>query len=161
MRLDPRRVIAIVVVLVVTGCGSYKPAPQAQAQVPTDGVHMNGAITAVYPITDNATCNVAMVNADKVLQFKPNAKTGAVIGLELIKYKGAGTYSPLDWPPYQNSAAWVGLIGGHTWRAYGGQVTVTSDINGKVSGTLEATGMQEVGGTTTVNASGSWRCQTA
>jgi hypothetical protein len=160
MRLDPWRVIAIVVVLVVTGCGSYKPAPQAQAQVPTDGVHIKGAITAVYAITDNATCNVAMVNADKILQFKPNAKAGAVIGLELIKYRGAGTYAPLDWPPYQNSAAWVGLIGGHTWRAHGGHVTVTSDISGRVSGTLEATGMQEVGGTTTVNASGSWRCQT-
>ncbi len=160
MLLDPPRVMALAVVLVVAACGSSNPPPQAQTQVPPDGVHMNGAITTVYPITDNATCNVAMVNADKILQFKPNAKAGAVIGLELIKYKGAGTYAPLDWPPYQNSAAWVGLIGGHTWRAYGGQVTVTSDINGKVSGTLEATGMQEVGGTTTVNASGSWRCQT-
>lgn len=154
-----RRTVAIAALLIVAGCGTSKPATQTQVQIPTDGVHMNGAITAVYPITDNAACNVATVNADKILQFKPNAKTGAVIGMELIKYKGAGTYAPLDWPPYQNSAAWVGLIGGHTWRAHGGQVTVTSEISGKVSGTLVATGMQEVGGTTTVNATGSWRCQ--
>jgi hypothetical protein len=153
------RIIAIVALLMVAGCSSANPAPKAQAQVPTDGVHIDGAFTAIYPITDNATCNVALVNTDKILQFKPNAKAGAVIGLELIKYKGAGTYAPLDWPPFQNSAAWVGLIGGHTWRAFGGRVTVTSVVNGKVSGTLEATDMQEAGGTTTVNASGSWKCQ--
>ncbi len=120
---------------------------------------MSGAITAVYPVTDNATCNVAMVNADKILQFKPNAKIGAVIGLELIKYTGPKTYAPLDWPPYQTSAMWVGLVGGHTWRAFLGWVKVASDVNGKISGTLSSPGMQEVGGTSTVNASGSWRCQ--
>ncbi len=42
----------------------------------------------------------------------------------------------------------------YTW------VKVASDVNGKISGTLSSSGMREVGGTTTVNASGSWRCQT-
>ena len=144
----------------VAGCGSTNPASKAQMQVPTDGVHIDGAFTGVYPISSGGKCNVATLNADKILQFMANATTGAAVGMELIKYKGAGTYGPLDWPPYQNSAAWVGLIGGHTWRAFSGQVTVTADVNGMISGTLSSTGMQEVGGTTTVNASGSWRCQT-
>ena len=144
----------------VAGCGSTNPASKAQMQVPTDGVHIDGAFTGVYPISSGGKCNVATLNADKILQFTANATTGAAVGMELIKYKGAGTYGPLDWPPYQNSAAWVGLIGGHTWRAFSGQVTVTADVNGMISGTLSSTGMQEVGGTTTVNASGSWRCQT-
>jgi hypothetical protein len=130
----------------VAGCGSTNPPPKAQVQVPSDGVHIDGAFTGVYPISSAGTCN--------------DASTGAAIGMELIKYKGAGAYAPLDWPPYQNSAAWVGLIGGKTWRAHSGGVIVTSDLNGKISGTLTASGMQEVGGTTTVNASGSWRCQT-
>jgi hypothetical protein len=144
----------------VAGCGSTNPAPKAQVQVPTDGVHIDGAFTGVYPISSGGTCNVATLNADKILQFTANASTGAAVGMELLKYKGAGAYAPLDWPPYQNSAAWVGLIGGKTWRAHSGGVIVTSDLNGKISGTLTASGMQEVGGTTTVNASGSWRCQT-
>jgi hypothetical protein len=143
----------------VAGCGSTNPAPKAQAQVPTDGVHIAGAFTGVYPISSGGKCNVATLNADKILQFTPNATTGAAFGMELIKYKGAGTYGPLDWPPFQNSAAWVGLIGGHTWRAFSGHVTVTADVSGMISGTLVSSGMQEVGGTTTVNASGSWRCQ--
>ncbi len=100
-----------------------------------------------------------MVNADQVLTLSANAKSGASIGIELIKYKGPGTYAPLDWPPYESSAFWAGLIGGHTWRAYSGQVTVTSDSNGKVSGTVTASDMREVDGSTTVNANGSWTCQ--
>ncbi len=144
----------------VAGCGGTNPTPKAQAQVPTDGVHIDGAFTGVYPISSGGKCNIATLNADKILQFTANATTGAAVGMELIKYKGAGTYGPLDWPPYQNSAAWVGLIGGHTWRAFSGKVTVTADVSGMISGTLVSSGMQEVGGTTTVNASGSWRCQT-
>jgi hypothetical protein len=144
--------IAVAGLLVVTGCGTSQPAPVV-------GVHIDGAITAVYPISSGATCNLASVNADKVLQFSSNAKTGAAIGIELIKYKGAGTYSPLDWPPYESSALWVGLIGGHTWRAHSGEVTVASDAKGRISGTVAASAMQEVDGTTTVNARGSWACQ--
>ncbi len=121
-------------------------------------MHIDGAFTGVYPISSGGKCNVATLNADKILQFSPNATTGAAVGMELLKYTGPKTYAPLDWPPYQRSAAWVGLIGGHTWRAHSGRVTVTSDVNGTISGTLEASGMQEVGGTTTVNASGSWIC---
>jgi hypothetical protein len=153
--------IAIVGLIVLSGCGSSQSASHEQARVATDGVHIDGAITAVYPISSGGRCNVATLNADKILQFSANVTTGAAVGMELIKYKGAATYSPLGWPPYQNSAAWVGLIGGHTWRAFPGQVTVTADVKGMISGTLVSSGMQEVGGTTTVNAIGSWRCQTA
>src|SRR5712692_465488 len=152
MCLAPARMMAVVCLMVATGCGVSQPAPVV-------GVHIEGAITAVYPISSGATCNLAKVNADSVLQSSSNAKTGVAVGIELIKYKGAGTYSPLDWPPYQSSALWVGLIGGHTWRAHSGRVTVVSDVKGKVSGTLAASGMQEVDGTTTVSASGSWTCQ--
>ena len=144
----------------VAGCGSTNPAPKAQAQIPTDGVHLDGAFTGVYPVSSGGKCNVATLNADKILQFSANATTGAAIGIELIKYTGPKTYAPLDWPPYQSSAMWVGLVGGHTWRAFSGWVKVASDVNGKISGTLSSSGMQEVGGTTAVNASGSWRCQT-
>jgi hypothetical protein len=144
--------MAVAGLLVVTGCGTSQPASVV-------GVHIDGAITAVYPISSGATCNLARVNADAVLQFSTNAKTGAAVGIELIKYKGAGVYRPLDWPPYESSALWVGLIGGQTWRAHSGQVTVVSDVKGKISGTLAASGMQEVDGITTVNASGSWTCQ--
>ncbi len=143
----------------MAGCGSPKPAPPAQAQVPADGVHISGAITGVYPISSGGKCNVATLNADKILQFTANASTGAAVGMELIKYTGPKTYAALDWPPYQSSAMWVGVIGGHTWRAFSGWVKVGSDVEGKISGTLYSSGMREVGGTTTVNASGSWRCQ--
>jgi hypothetical protein len=143
----------------VAGCGAVNPVVSAPAPIPTDGVHIDGAITAVYPIGSGGRCNVAMLNADKILQFSPNATTGAAVGMELIKYTGPKMYAPLDWPPYQASAMWVGLIGGHTWRAFSGWVKVASDVNGKISGTLSSSGMQEVGGTSTVNARGSWRCQ--
>ena len=152
--------MAIAALLMMAGCGNTNPAPKAQAQVPTDGVHVEGAFAGVYPISSGGKCNVATVNADKILQFSANATTGAAVGMELIKYRGAGTYAPLGWPPYDRSALSVELIGGHAWRAYSGRVIVTSDVNGAISGTLAATGMREVGGTTTVNASGSWRCQT-
>src|SRR5690349_13212797 len=59
------RIIAIVALVVVAGCGSANPAPKAQAQVPTDGVHMSGAFTGVYPISSGGKCNVATLNADK------------------------------------------------------------------------------------------------
>ncbi len=152
--------MAIAALLMMAGCGSTNPAPKALAQVPTDGVHIVGAFAGVYPISSGGKCNIATINTDKLLQFSANATSGVRVGMELIKYTGPKTYAPLDWPPYQSSAMSVGLVGGHSWRAFSGWVKVASDVNGKISGTLSSSGMREVGGTTTVNASGSWRCQT-
>jgi hypothetical protein len=157
MRIEALPMMAIAALVFAGSCGTSQLP--AQERIPTDGVHITGAIQGVYPIGSGATCGLATVNTDKILQFSPNAKSGAVIGLELIKYEGAATYSPLDWPPYEHSALWVGLIGGHTWRAHSGRVTVTSADSAKVSGTLAASGMQQVDGTTTVNATGSWTCR--
>jgi hypothetical protein len=153
--------VAIAALLMMGGCGTTNPAPKAQAQVPTDGVHIEGAFAGVYPISSGGKCNIATINTDKLLQFTANAATGAAVGMELIKYTGPKTYAPLDFPPYQRSAMWVRQVGGHTWHAFSGWVKVASDANGTISGTLSSSGMKEVGGgTTTVNASGSWSCQT-
>lgn len=165
-----RRALLIVILGLLTACAQHggSPGQPGPATIPTDGVHLEGAIQAVYPVGSGATCNLATVNADKVLQFSPNVRSGAVIGLEIIKYTGPATYAEVGWPPYDRSAFWVGVIGGKTWRAESGVITVTSDATGRVSGTVRASGMREVVsssglrtvfGTTTVNASGSWSCQ--
>lgn len=157
-----KRILAGAALALLTACAQHAASPAAtspsQAPIPTDGVHIDGAIRAVYPLSSGGTCNLATVNSDFVLQFSPHARTGAAVGIEIIKYTGPATYSKVGWPPYDRSAFWVGLIGGKTWRADPGVITVTSAAGGKITGTLRASNMGEVNGTTTVNASGSWTC---
>ncbi|HKC83831.1 MAG TPA: hypothetical protein VKD46_07530 [bacterium] len=160
-------IAALAAPVLLIGCmGSQAPSatltPSA-AGFPTDGVHIDGAIQVVYPIADGAPCNIASLTVNgtttRILQMSGKAQDGALLGMQIVGYKGPGVYTKIDWQSFGASGLWVGILPqGRTWHAHSGQITVTSDVGGKISGTLAATNLLEVGGATKVNARGAWTC---
>jgi len=160
-------IAALAAPVLLIGCmGSQAPSatltPSA-AGFPTDGVHIDGAIQVVYPIADGAPCNIASLTVNgtttRILQMSGKAQDGALLGMQIVGYKGPGVYTKIDWQSFGASGLWVGILPqGRTWHAHSGQITVTSDGGGKISGTLAATNLLEVGGDTKVNARGAWTC---
>ena len=127
--------------------------------MPTDGVHITGAITAVYPITDGGTCPFLTMGSSQELQISSNPGAGqAYFGAVVANFVGAGTYTDVHFPPEGHSSLYVAL-GARSWRAESGVISVTSFGNGDASGTLSASNLQEVGGSTKVGAIGSWTCR--
>jgi hypothetical protein len=155
---------ALTALVFIAGCGwsrASQPSPSPSPSIPTDGVHIDGAIQKIYAIGDALDCSLGRINSTKVLTLYGKSQSGVVMGMELLGYSSPATFSKLDWPPHDSSSGlWLGLLPqGRTWRAYSGQIIVKSDSGGRISGILVASHMREVGGDTTVNAAGSWTCQ--
>lgn len=143
-------------VCVLTACTTPH---QQDSEIPADGVHMTGAINAVYPITDVGTCPYVTMGKSQELQISSNPGAGrAYFGAVVANFAGLGSYTDVQWPPEGHSSLYVAL-GDRSWRAQSGLISVTSFGNGKASGTLRASHLLEVNGTTTVDAVGSWTCR--
>jgi hypothetical protein len=144
------------VVCVLTGCTGLH---QQDVGPPGDGVHITGAISAVYPITDGGTCPFLDMGNSKQLEISANPGPGqAYFGAVVANFTGPGTYTDVQWPPDGHSSLYAAL-GARNWRANGGSISVTAFGNGAASGTLSAKNLVEVNGSTTVDASGSWTCR--
>lgn len=127
--------------------------------IPTDGVHITGAISAVYPITNGGTCPYVVGLTGKELEFSAKPGAGqAYFGGVVARFTGPATYTDVQWPPNGHSSLYVAL-GARSWRAESGLISVKAFGNGSASGTLWASGLREVNGSTTVNAAGSWICR--
>jgi hypothetical protein len=129
------------------------------AALPTDGVHITGAITAVSPITDVGTCPYVAMGRSQELEIASNPGAGqAYFGAVVANFTGVGPYTDVQWPPEGHSSLYVAL-GDRSWRAQSGLISVTSFGNGEASGTLSASNLREVGGSTKVGAAGAWTCR--
>jgi hypothetical protein len=126
--------------------------------MPTDGVHVTGAINAVYPITKAGTCPLVDMGNGLELGISANPGPGqAYFGAEVGNFTGPRTYTDVQWPPNGHSSLYA-AVDAQSWRAESGQISVTSFGNGKAFGTLSASHLREVGGSTTVDVAGSWAC---
>lgn len=138
------------------------PSRDQAVVIPTDGVHITGAINTVYPIESGGTCYLNVVTGVQQLSFTGNADVGhPTLNLVLRPFAGPFTYTNLRWPPGEQSSLSVGLRGDLTYVASSGRVVVTAVHGGTVVGTVSATNMRERNAQTKDNASaaGSWTCQ--
>ena len=148
-----RSYAALVGILLLGACATTQ-TPKPDLTMPTDGIHITGAVTAVYPIGDVGTCIPNTVPKPE-LTISSNPRPGeAFFGATVNSFAGPKTYTDIGWPPSDKSTLYVSFQG-RVWRATSGLISVKSYGDGKVSGTLWATQLQEVGGSTTVNAAGS------
>lgn len=127
--------------------------------IPTDGVHITGAISAIYPITNGGTCPVMDNGTRRDLAISANVGAGeAYIGAVVANFTELRTYTDVRWPPDGHSSLYA-AFGDRVWRAESGLISVKSFGDGQASGTLWASDLHEVNGSTTVNAAGSWTCR--
>jgi hypothetical protein len=158
---------ALFAVVALASCSNDHPvatanptkASSSAAVVPGDGVRFTGAISGIYPISNGGTCPVLDTLTGRELQISANPSGGqAYMGGIVENFTGAGAYSDVQWPPQGHSSLYV-AFGGRTWRAESGVIAVASFGGGTASGTLSASNLREVNGSTTVNATGSWTCR--
>jgi hypothetical protein len=160
---------ALFAVVALASCSSGHPVATATAnptktsrsaaEVPGDGVRFTGAIAGIYPISNGGTCPVLDTLTGRELQISANPSGGqAYMGGIVENFTGPGAYSDVQWPPQGHSSLYV-AFGGRTWRAESGVIAVASFGGGTASGTLSASNLREVNGSTTVNAAGSWTCR--
>lgn len=137
----------------LSGCaGPHSPTPEV---IPTDGVHISGALSSMYPITSGATCS--SFSGELAISANPRAGEPG-FGVVVANFTGPNTYTDVGWPPQGHSTLYVSY-GGRTWRAQSGLISVKSVGNVTVSGSLWSSHLREVDGSTTVNAAGSWTCR--
>ena len=133
--------------LLLVGCSQSNP----QTGVPGDGVHISGAVTAVYPLADGGTCAVATLPGGRQLVFSPNPGPGeASFGAVISNFAGSGAYADVS--------LYV-AVSGRTWATKSGSLTIQSSDSTQTSGTIAVKHLQEVGGTSTIDANGSWTCR--
>jgi len=160
---------ALFAVVALASCSSGHPLAAASANptktssstavVPGDGVQFTGAISGVYPISNGGTCPVLDSLIGRELQISANPGAGQpYMGAVVENFTGPGAYSDVQWPPQGHSSLYV-AIGDRTWRAESGVISVASFGGGRASGTLSASNLRELNGSTTVNATGSWTCR--
>ena len=124
-----RWLAALLAPLLLLACAGTQAPPAAttpSAGVPADGVHIDGAIQVVYPIADGGACNIASLTVNgtttRILQISGKAQDGALLGMQIVGYKGPGVYAKIDWPTFGASALWVGILPQtRTWHAHSGQ----------------------------------------
>lgn len=152
--------IALVAGLVVAAaCTQSKTPSPSPAVIPADGVHVSGAITGVYPISNGGTCPVLDLGGKRELGISSNPRAGQpYFGAAAANFVGPGTYTDVQWPADGHSSLYA-AIGGRSWRASSGLISVKSYGNGRAAGTVWAPELHEVGGSTTVSAAGSWTCR--
>jgi hypothetical protein len=144
---------------VATATANPTKTSSSTAVVPGDGVHFTGAISGIYPISNGGTCPVLDTLIGRELQFSANPGAGQpYMGAVVENFTGPGAYSDVQWPPQGRSSLYV-AIGDRTWRAESGVISVASFGGGSASGTLSASNLRELNGSTTVNATGSWTCR--
>jgi hypothetical protein len=155
--------------VVVASCSSSHPVAtksptpakpsSSTAVVPGDGVQFSGAITGIYPISNGGTCPVLDSLTGRELAISANPGAGQpYMGAVVENFTGPGAYPDVRWPPEGHSSLYV-AVGDRTWRAESGVISVASFGGGSASGTLSASNLREVNGSTTVNAAGSWTCR--
>ncbi|HKW58770.1 MAG TPA: hypothetical protein VJR46_03350 [Candidatus Dormibacteraeota bacterium] len=133
--------------LLLLGCSQSSP----QSNVPSDGVHISGAVTGLYPIADGGTCAVANLPAGRQFVFSPNpGPQDATVGAVITDYTGPGVYSNVD--------LYV-IVGGRTWSTNAGSITIQSADAAQAAGTIAAKHIQQVDRLSTVDVAGSWTCR--
>jgi len=141
-------VAAFVALVVVGGC-SNNPPP---VMLP-EGIHITGAVDAVYPISNGGTCLPIPDPLDGRVQlsFSANARAGqALVGWVVENYGEPGTYT--------TSSEYV-RAGGRQWKGSSSQINVTYADVQMMKGTVSWTGLSGENDATKVSASGSWTCR--
>jgi len=146
---------ALLVAMLAVACSqSPQPAPQG------DGVRVTGAVNGIYPVASAGTCLSFTFPSFRQLDFSGNPAAGQPgIGWVIGIFSGPGTYSDVRWPAEGHSSISLSVGSSRLWRAGSGTIVVTNLDASAASGTLKASGMKEVGGSTTVDAKGSWTCR--
>jgi hypothetical protein len=149
----------LITTLALQSC--FSSPPRVAAPVPTDGVHITGAIDLLYPIAAGGDCQLLESSGAPLLTFSGVADPGQpTVDMEIAPFAGPGTYAvkpPVSSLPLSPTLI-VGLRGYTRWIARDGQITISSETAGSISGTLRSAGLREINTGTRVDAAGSWTC---